>query len=171
MGLHNLTEALTTCLKAQVLHMGCLHFTVDSFLYFISSSIYYIKKKTLKYNLTRWIFHEAPLRLSSSILRQKARETGKVGFFTHRVFTQVVVRLFCQTLYVNLLPHLFSYLPFQPTPCVPAWSRVPTHHSVSLWQWSKQQSRLLCWKSQTKGSLYVAPAQGKTSYICHVFVF
>ena len=106
----------------------------------------FIIKRTLKYNLTRWIFNEAALRLLSSILRQKVRETGKVRFSKHRVFTQVVVRLACQTSYVNLLPNIYSYLPFQPTPCVPAWSRVPTHHSVSLWQWSKQQSRLLCWK-------------------------
>ena len=39
---------------------------------------------------------------------------------------------------------VYSHLPFQPTPCVPVWSRVPTHHSASLWQLSKQQSRLLC---------------------------
>lgn len=49
---------------------------------------------------------------------------------------------------VNQLPRIYSYLPSQPTPCVPAWSRVPTHRSFSLWQWSKQQSRSLCWKTK-----------------------
>lgn len=51
---------------------------------------------------------------------------------------------------VTLLPHSYSYLPCQLTPCVPVWSPVPTQCSFSLWLWSKQQSRLPCWKHRTK---------------------
>lgn len=66
---------------------------------------------------------------------------------------------------VKPLPHACSYLPFQPRPCEPVWSLAPICRLVFLWQWSKQQSRLLCWKKERERK----KKHSKTSYICCVF--